>query len=160
MTDRTYTRTAALSPTRRGRVPASSQPEAPPTPHVRDPGPHGSAAALARLDLELSAQSLGPPAHARQPLSVARGRRVEADAVVRDFEREPRALDAEVNLDGGAARVAGRVVDRLLEDEQEVAAYVHAEPQPLLGVRRAEAQADVARREDLLGVLPHLAREV
>jgi hypothetical protein len=107
---------------------------------VRDSENYVRGPARARSQLERASQALSATAHTAEALAISLASRVEALAVVGHRQHQSRGFQPQLARDLAALRVADRVVEALLEDEEHLPAEVRAEV-PVRLVSRSSVQS-------------------
>src|SRR5947209_4388063 len=87
-------------------------------------------------------------------------RRIESAAVVSDGQTDPPALDAKHNPGLRRAGMTHYVVDRLLEDEEDLPPEFRAHLQFLIRSRAFEFEMQVPGGEDIAREAPHPVNEI
>lgn len=98
-----------------------------------------------RVHAKRTADRSGSGTHARQPVPVAAGRRIEAVPVVVHSQHEPAVFDGQVRFHRRASGVFDGVVDALLEDQIRLAPLVGIHDDALVRTGSAKVKLDVLR---------------
>lgn len=98
-----------------------------------------------RVDAERAADRSGSRTHARQPVPVAAGCRIEAVPVVVHSQHQPAVVDGQVGVHRRASGVFDGVVDALLEDQIRLAPLVGVHDDALVGTGTAKVELHVLR---------------
>src|SRR6266705_489712 len=120
---------------------------------------HGAFAVI-RDYLKLAAQALRARPHTHEPLPLAYFGGIKARAIVRDFHRQPFALDPQLNLRLSASGVTRDIVDSLLENQKDLTPQVRPDSQRSFLTRSVKAKLNLAGSEDVAGKAPHSLYEI
>src|SRR5262249_13953004 len=101
-----------------------------------------------------------PLAHVHEAVAITRMLSVEPLTVILNRESKPASLGRKLYTGLCAIGMADDVVDRLLEDQEDLASHIRPHLQAPLPLRSAESKLDAARGEHVAGESPHALREV
>src|SRR5262245_25097208 len=114
-----------------------------------------------RVDVQESAESLGTVLHVAQSVAVSVIiLPIEAAAVIAHSQPQVTALDTQLDVDLGAVRVTNDVVQHLFEDQEDFPTDLCTDPRVIVSVRMHEAEADVARPEQVACQPAHALHEM
>src|ERR1700722_3763950 len=118
------------------------------------------AAPRSGLPRQRASQLLRPLRHTRQAVAALDSRRVEAPAIVGEAQYQPAPVQSQLDIHLTAAGMARRVVQALLENEENLAADVGVDVGILFRARRLKPDLHAVVAEEVAGKPAHAVCQI